>query len=196
MACRLAELGMASDAVHVAAPSAWVLRFADLVPRVGPVLDVACGHGRHARLFASKGYRVVAIDRDRQALAASSRIRGVQTICADLERGAWPFAPHAFAGVVVTNYLHRPLLSSLITALGAGGILIYETFSAGNERYGRPSRPDFLLQPGELLRVATGLRILAFEDRYVEHPAPALVQRVCAINATEVPTAPLRGGFG
>lgn len=182
--------------MHVAAPSTWVLRFADLVPRPGPVLDVACGYGRHARLFASKGYRVLAVDRDPQALATCSRIHGVQTLCADLERGTWPFTSNAFAGIVVTNYLHRPLLPSLIAALGAGGVLIYETFSAGNERYGRPSRPDFLLQPGELLRVATGLRILAFEDCYVERPAPALVQRVCAINATDVPTAPLQGGFG
>jgi SAM-dependent methyltransferase len=164
-----------------AAPSEWVCRFVAMIPRGGRVLDVACGSGRHTRLLAALGYRVEAVDRDAQAVAALAQVAGVSGMTADLEAAPWPYPGERFDGVVVTNYLHRPLLPTLVDSLAAGGVLIYETFARGNERYGRPSNPAFLLQPGELLRAAASLRVVAFEDLHVETPAPAMVQRICAI---------------
>jgi SAM-dependent methyltransferase len=156
-------------------PSDWVLRWAGLVER-GPVLDVACGSGRHARLFAGRGLEVVAVDREEQALP------GIRFVKADLEDGSpWPFAGQRFAAVVVTNYLHRPLFPHLAAALDEGGVLIYETFMAGNERFGRPSNPQFLLRPGELLEAFAGLHLAAFEPGRVETPKTAMIQRLCAL---------------
>jgi SAM-dependent methyltransferase len=154
--------------------SEWVRRWADLVT-AGPVLDVACGGGRHARLFAERGLEVVAVDREAQ------HIPGVRFVQADLESGApWPFAGERFAAIVVANYLHRPLMPQLAEALAEGGVLIYETFMTGNEKYGRPSNPAFLLQPGELLRAFSALTPIAFEQGYVARPKPAMIQRLCA----------------
>ncbi len=167
--------------VGLAAPSAWVQRWANLVPAGGPVLDVACGGGRHARFFAARGHPVDAVDRNPEAIHALKSVPGIVPLCADIESSAWPYAGRRFAAVVVTNYLHRPLFPLLLAGLAPGGLLIYETFALGNEAYGRPSNPDFLLQPGELLRVAAGTRILAYEDVYVEQPKPAMVQRICAM---------------
>ena len=165
-------------------PSAWVERWSAQVPPGGRVLDVACGHGRHARYFAVRGYPVEAVDRDAQLLAGLKGVSGVSTRCADLEGGPWPYAGWSFAGIVVTNYLYRPLFPYLLSALAADGVFIYETFAAGNERYGRPANPNFLLEPGELLDVTRAkLRILAYEDVFVAEPKPAMVQRICAINA-------------
>jgi SAM-dependent methyltransferase len=161
-------------------PSAWVQRWAAQVPAGGTVLDVACGGGRHARFFAARGHPVDAVDRDADAIAALAKIAGITALRADIEGGPWPYAGRQFAAVVVTNYLHRPLFPALLAALAPGGVLIYETFALGNEVYGRPANPDFLLQRGELLRVAAGTRILAFEDIHVEHPRSAVVQRICA----------------
>jgi SAM-dependent methyltransferase len=166
----------------LAAPSPWVLRFAPLIP-AGEVLDLACGSGRHVRLLAAAGHPVLAVDRDPEALAACAA-PGVTTELQDLEGGApWPYAGREFAGIVVTNYLHRPLFGALFTALAPGGLLIYETFAAGNGLYGRPSSPDFLLQPGELLeqarRFGSGMRVVAYEDGYVSQPKPAMIQRIC-----------------
>ena len=172
---------MTTDHVPLAEPSDWVRRWA---PRVGPgaaVLDVACGGGRHARFFAGLGHPVDAVDRDAAAVAALAGVPGVTALCADIENGAWPYAGRRFGAVVVTNYLHRPLFPALIAALAPDGVLMYETFAQGNERYGRPSNPDFLLRRGELLQVAAGLRIIAYEDLTVELPKPAAVQRICAV---------------
>lgn len=153
-----------------------MLRWAGLVER-GPVLDVACGSGRHARLFAGKGLEVVAVDREDQVVP-----EGVRFVKADLEDGRpWPFAGQRFAAVVVTNYLHRPLFPHLAAALDEDGVLIYETFMAGNERFGRPSNPQFLLRPGELLEAFAGLQIAAFEQGRVERPKAAMIQRLCAL---------------
>jgi SAM-dependent methyltransferase len=163
------------------------VRFAPLIRSGGRVLDVACGSGRHARLLAGLSHPVEAVDRDAQALAQLAAVPGIRCTCADLEEGAWPFAGTRFEAVVVTNYLHRPLLATLRASLADGGLLLYETFARGNERYGRPSNPQFLLEPGELLRVAAGLRIVAYEEVLVEAPKPALVQRICAVNAAAVP---------
>ena len=156
-------------------PSEWVVRWAHLVER-GPVLDVACGTGRHAAYFAGRGFDVVALDRDRQ------QIEGVRFIQADLEDGSpWPLGGERFAAIVVANYLHRPLFPLLIESLEEGGVLLYETFMAGNERYGKPSNPRFLLRPGELLQAFAALTVVGFEQGIVERPKKALVQRLCTV---------------
>jgi SAM-dependent methyltransferase len=168
---------------HAAAtPSAWVARFAALLAP-GEVLDLACGSGRHTRLLAELGHPVLALDRDPAALAQAAG-PGVTTLACDLEDGVtpWPFGPGRFAGIVVTNYLHRPLFGDLARSLAPDGLLIYETFSLGNEAFGKPSNPAFLLGEGELLALAAahGLRVLAFEDGCTGVPKPAMVQRLCA----------------
>ena len=165
-------------------PSAWVARFAPRVPAGGAVLDLACGGGRHARLFLELGHPVTALDRDLSALGELRERAGLEAIEADLEAGGdFPLVGRRFAGVVVTNYLHRPLMAALVAAVAPGGVLIYETFAAGNERFGRPRNPDHLLRPGELLDAVRGtLRVLAYEDLIVERPRPAAIQRICAVN--------------
>ncbi len=166
----------------VSAPSAWVQRFAPMVRAGGSVLDLACGRGRHALFFADRGYRVDAVDRDPEAIAALAESGAVAALCADIEAGPWPYPGRSFDAVVVTNYLHRPLFPLLMAALSPGGVLIYETFAQGNEAYGRPSNPDFLLRHGELLQVVGNARVLAYEDLVVESPRPAAVQRICAVS--------------
>ncbi|HMK14243.1 MAG TPA: methyltransferase domain-containing protein [Burkholderiales bacterium] len=166
---------------ELTAPSDWVCRFVKLIPAGGAVLDLACGTGRHARLLAGLGYRVEAVDRDESHLQALRGVEGVTVRLADLESRPWPYARRQFAGITVCNYLHRPLFPRLLEALEQEGVLIYETFAVGNERFGKPSNPDFLLKPGELLEVVRGqLRVIAYEDVFVSHPKPAMVQRICA----------------
>lgn len=161
-------------------PSPWIERFAPLIPPGGRVLDLACGKGRHARFFARRGHPVEAVDRDAAALAALAGVEGVTTREADLEGGPWPYYGEAFEGIVVSRYLHRPLMPNLLNALGAGGILIYETFMVGNERLGKPANPAFLLRPGELLElVRRRFTVVAFEQGEVAAPWPAVVQRIC-----------------
>jgi SAM-dependent methyltransferase len=155
-------------------PSPWVVRWAPLVER-GPVLDVASGGGRHSRVFLERQLPVVAVDREPQA------IPGAEFVKADLEDGGpWPFAGRRFGGIVVTNYLHRPLLPTLAASLAEGGVLIYETFMLGNERFGRPSNPNFLLRPGELLEAFGALTVVAFEQGTT---GKAALQRICVIRA-------------
>jgi SAM-dependent methyltransferase len=150
------------------------------VPEACAVLDVACGGGRHSRFFAERGYAVEAVDRDAAALAGLAGLRNVTVRCADLETGAWPYGGQKFGAVVVTNYLHRPLFPHLLESIEKNGVLIYETFALGNERFGRPSNPDFLLNPGELLeRVRENFRVIAYEDICVDEPRPAALQRIC-----------------
>jgi SAM-dependent methyltransferase len=164
-------------------PSAWVERFGRRATRPGPVLDVACGGGRHTRWFADHGYEVVAVDRDLTGVADLVGVAGVELVEADLEDGSpFPVAGRPFGVVVVTNYLWRPILDDVARAVGPGGWLLYETFAAGNERRGRPTNPDFLLRRGELLDVARthDLVVVAYEDVQVEEPRPAVVQRVAA----------------
>ncbi len=151
--------------------SIWVQRFASLVPSGAAVLDVACGGGRHLRFFRDRGHPVVGIDRDLSGVADLSPIDGVQLIEADLENGSpFPLANRRFGGVVVTNYLHRPLLPAIAAAVAPGGVLLYETFAVGHERYGRPDNPDFLLRDGELLDLVSvsGLSVVAYETMLVE----------------------------
>lgn len=176
-----------SEAIPVGHPqpsetSAWVRRFLPLVAPGGSVLDYACGSGRHARLFAARGFRVVAVDRNAEALATLAGEPRVESRCEDLEDGPWPLAGEIFDAVVVTNYLFRPRFADLLACVGPGGVLIYETFMLGNERFGRPSSPEFLLRPGELLdALGAGFTVLAFEQGVVERPKAAVVQRVCAV---------------
>lgn len=163
--------------------SPWVQRFAPLVPG-GEVLDLACGTGRHARHMVSLGHSVVAVDQNADSLAAAAG-DGIVTSQIDLEAdgAVWPFGPGRFAGIVVTNYLHRPLVADMLASLAPNGVLIYETFAEGNAEFGKPSNPAFLLAPGELLEWAGKheLRVVAYEDGRVETPKPALVQRICAV---------------
>ena len=170
------------DPHELQAPSPWVVRWAGLIPAGGTALDVACGRGRHTRYLAALGVRVTAVDRDAAALAELAGLAGVRAIQADLEGAPWPFAADAFDGIVVANYLHRPLFAALAASLAPGGALIYETFMAGNERYGKPSNPDFLLRPYELADAWRGrLEVVAFEQGRVERPKPAVIQRICAL---------------
>lgn len=167
-----------------AAPSPWVARFAGLVPAGGGVLDLACGAGRHVRLFLDRGHPVTAVDIDPSRLAALGDRAGLEVIAADLEGGAkWPLGARRFAGIVVTNYLHRPLLPAIVDAVAPGGALIYETFAAGNERFGKPRNPGHLLRPGELLEAVRGrLEVVAYENLEIGEPHPAVVQRIAAVN--------------
>ena len=161
----------------IVAPSEWVVRWAPLITH-GTVLDVACGSGRHAKFFLSKSINVVAVDRKPR------QIPGARFVLADLENGnSWPLPGEQFEGVVVTNYLYRDIFPEILKALKPEGVLIYETFMAGNERYGRPSNPEFLLRPGELLEVFAGLEVRAFEEGPQEQPKPAMIQRLCAVRA-------------
>jgi len=150
-----------------------------LIPK-GRVLDVACGSGRHSRYLLSQGYKVTAVDRDPQA------IDSVRFLQADLEDGSpWPLPGERFEGIVVTNYLHRPLFPQLMESLAPGGVLLYETFMLGNERYGKPSNPAFLLRPGELWESFRGLHCIAFEQGAAAKPKPAMIQRLCAVRQQE-----------
>jgi SAM-dependent methyltransferase len=168
------------------AASPWVRRHAGLVPPGGKVLDLAAGNGRHSIYFNNLRFSVTALDRDTSGLADLGT-RGVEVIAADLEDGSpWPLGGRTFDGIIVTNYLYRPLFPHLAAALATGGILIYETFGRGNERFGKPSNPDFLLRPGELLEFAAtqGLQVLAYECGEVSEPKPAIVQRMAAQRLT------------
>jgi len=151
------------------------VRWAPLIAH-GPVLDVACGGGRHSRFFRGRGLEVLAVDRE------PVELEGIRFVQADLETGGpWPFAGQRFGGIVVTNYLHRPLFPRLVASLAEGGVLIYETFMAGNERFGKPSNPDFLLRPGELREAFKGLEVLGFEEGEFDRPKRAMIQRICVL---------------
>lgn len=184
--------GAAPSHPGLSEPSRWVRRWAHLIAPGGSVLDVASGAGRHARWLAGLGHPVTALDRDAAALATLHEVAGVATVECDLEGAPWPLATGArFAAVVVTNYLHRPLMPRLIDALAPGGILIYETFAQGNETVGKPSNPAFLLAPGELLTVcAPALRVIAYQDGFLSQPREAYIQRICAVREKTI-SAPL-----
>jgi len=175
----------ANPHADLSAVSAWVARFAPLITPGGRVLDLACGGGRHARHLASLGHVVEAVDRDGEALARLAAVAGITTRQADLEGAAWPYAGSMFDAIIVTNYLHRPLFPLIAACVREGGVLVYETFARGNESYGKPSNPAFLLAPGELLEVALqgGLQVVAYEHGVTDSPKPAVVQRLAAWRA-------------
>jgi SAM-dependent methyltransferase len=163
--------------------SRWITRFGPSVPGEGVVLDVACGDGRHTRWFRDRGTRVVAIDRDLGGVDDLRDDPRVELVEFDLEVGApFPLADRTFAAVVVTNYLWRPILDDLARAVAPGGWWLYETFALGNERLGRPTNPDYLLRPGELLELARGhgLHVVGYEHLEVDEPRPAVIQRLAA----------------
>ena len=175
--------------------SPWISRWAHLVPAGGAVLDLACGGGRHVRWLVDRGHRLTAVDRDALALAElAAACPQAELITADLEAGPWPLAGRGFDAVVVTNYLWRPLWPQLLAALADGGVLLYETFSDGHQHIGRPSRPEFLLRPGELLAVCAGLRVVAFEDGFEAEPA-RFVQRIAAVREPPGVAQPARYGL-
>ncbi len=172
-------------------PSPWVVRFAPLI--TGHVLDIACGGGRHTRFFLSRGHRVTAVDRDLSPLADLRDNAALDVHQADLEAdrnlGAGPLPSGPFGGVIVTNYLWRPLLPAIVAAVAEDGVLLYETFAAGNASYGKPNNPDYLLKPGELLDAVRGqLQVVAYENGVTDTPRPAVIQRICAVRRNPVDT--------
>ena len=179
-------------------PSVWIKRWSHLVAPGGGVLDVACGYGRHARWFYERNHPVALVDRAQAAINSIASVipaTACEAVVADIENGPWPFAGRQFAAVVVTNYLWRPLFPTLLGSLQPGGVLIYETFTQGNETVGKPSRADFLLRPGELLEVCSSLRVVAFEDGFQQAPdgsAPRFVQRIAAVRAADAGGGPAR----
>ena len=178
---------------HAASDSAspWVARFLALAPAGGRVLDLAAGGGRHIRLARARGFSVTAVDRDVTGLADLGADPSVENLAADLEGAPWPLGARRFAAVIVTNYLHRPLFPKLVAAIEDGGVLIYETFAAGNEAFGKPSNPNFLLRPGELLDAVRGaLTVVAYEHGKIEAPRPAIIQRIAAVRAPAPPPLP------
>ena len=182
---------MKNTALHGSEPvSSWVARWSHLVKPQGSVLDVACGRGRHAKWFYERNHAVALVDRAQDAID-SIAIHGdrCEMVVADIENGPWPFTGRQFDAVVVTNYLWRPLFPNLLASLALGGVFIYETFTAGNETVGKPSRPDFLLRTGELLVWCKPLRIVAFEDVFEAGPAeesPRFMQRIAAVREAPV----------
>jgi SAM-dependent methyltransferase len=165
----------------------WILRFAPAARQGAPVLDLACGGGRHTRPFLERGHAVTAVDMDVSGLADLREHPRLEVIQADLEKRPWPLPERRFGVVVVTNYLWRPLFPMILDAVAEGGMLLYETFARGNEAHGCPTNPDFLLKAGELLEVVRGrLQVVAYEHGYLELPRPAIKQRLCAVR-TERP---------
>ena len=166
---------------HLDQPSPWISRFLPPAPPGGHALDVAAGGGRHSRLARQRGWAVTAVDIDTTGMADLAADPEVEIVTADLEGGPWPLGGRRFGAVIVTNYLHRPLLPLLVAAVAEGGLLLYETFARGNEALGKPSNPDFLLAPGELLEAVRGtLTVMAYEHGRIEAPRPAVIQRIAA----------------
>jgi len=159
-------------------PSSWIMGWAHVIRHGGIVLDVAAGHGRHARALARMGFKAVAADLDTSGLAD---VDGAEVVPCDLESGAWPFMGRRFDAIVVANYLHRPHFPHYVESLTDGGVLLIETFGQGNEKLGRPRNPDFLLAPGELLAAFSMLHIVAYEHGAEQLPRPAVRQRICAV---------------
>jgi SAM-dependent methyltransferase len=171
--------------LRITEPSPWVRRFAPLIAAGGTVLDMACGGGRHARHLLALGHPVVAVDKDIEPLADLRDHPGTEIVKSDLEDGGrWPFRGRTFAGIVVVNYLYRPLVADLLDSVAPGGVLIYETFARGNEVFSRPRNPDHLLKSGELLDLVHGrMQVIAYEHGIVEKgPIPGVIQRICAVN--------------
>lgn len=170
----------AHDVISNASP--WAKRFSPLIPKGGVVLDLACGSGRHSILLANAGHQVLAVDQDISVVQALNNPL-ITPKHFDLEQEEWPLKGFDFSAIVVTNYLYRPHLDQLPKMLQEEAVLIYETFALGSGEFGKPSNPNFLLNPGELLAFAASnrLKVVAYEDIYVDQPKPAMVQRLCAV---------------
>ncbi len=163
-------------------PSDWIVRWTHLLEREANVLDVACGNGRHLAWFAERDHRVTGVDRD--ISQARLHVPCAELLCADIENSPWPLQSNGvlrtFGAVVVTNYLWRPLLETLVRSVAPGGVLLYETFAHGNETFGRPTRPDFLLRPTELLQACAEFHVVGYEHGYIDE-SPRFVQRIAAV---------------
>lgn len=183
----------ASDPRATMPPAAWLRRHAPLIAPGSRVLDLAAGHGRNARFLASLGHDVVAVDRDAGALSAIAGVPRVTTRVLDLETPAWPLAGERYDAIVVNHYLHRPSFEAMLATLSDSGVLIYETFAAGNEAFGRPSNPAFLLEPGELLERTRGrLAVVSYEEGRVDRAGgPAVIQRIAAVGLRHARPWPL-----
>lgn len=168
------------------APSPWIVRWSHLLSPGATVLDVACGAGRHMRWFQQLGHAATGVDRSPEAVDACAAFG--HALLADIEAGPWPFPGQRFGAVIVTNYLWRPRLADIVSAVAPGGVLLFETFAAGNETVGKPSRPDFLLRPGELIAACAGLRVVAYEDGFLRQPE-RFVQRIAAVRPAGPPSA-------
>jgi SAM-dependent methyltransferase len=167
-----------------AEPSRWITRFAPVVRPGAAILDLACGGGRHVRWFLARGHPATAVDRDLRGLEDLRGQRRLELVEADLEGAPWPLPDRRFGAVIVTNYLWRPLFPSILDSVDQGGALLYDTFARGNEAYGKPSNPDFLLEPGELIELVRGrLHIVAYEHGHVARLRPAIRQRICAVRS-------------
>jgi SAM-dependent methyltransferase len=177
-------------------PSAWVKRWSHLIKPQGTVLDVACGYGRHAYYFSQQNHHITLIDRSQEAIESIAIQAPIcEKVVADIENQPWPLLGRQFDAVVVTNYLWRPLMPTLLSSLATGGVLIYETFAAGNETVGKPTRPDFLLRSAELLEICKNLHVVGFEDGFIEgdrEQTPRFVQRISAVREDAVNPAPCR----
>ena len=172
---------MPNDHAEIAVPSPWIIQHAGLVEAGGAVLDLACGRGRHTRFFLEHGCRVMAVDLNIEGLADVAEHPALALLEVDLENGPWPLGNAEFDAVVITNYLWRPLFPRIRDAVSPDGVLIYETFAEGNERFGKPSNPDFLLKEGELMDWFSDWDVRGYEHGEVEEPRPAVVQRICAV---------------
>ena len=170
-------------------PSDWIRRWSQLVPAGASVLDLACGQGRHMRWFHERNHPVTGVDKAQEAIESVAHLG--EALCADIEAGPWPLPGRRFGCVVVTNYLWRPLLPTIVDSVAPGGVLLYETFAQGNETVGRPARAEFLLAPGELLRACGSLHIVAYENGFLDAPA-RFVQRIAAVRAAPAPGTPPR----
>ncbi|MDA1331376.1 MAG: class I SAM-dependent methyltransferase [Proteobacteria bacterium] len=170
--------------MHISSdPSLWVTKCSKLLRPGSKVLDLACGSGRHARYLADRGHSVTAVDKDAESLAQCATFSGIHVIEFDLEIGVWPFLEDKFDGIIVTNYLHRPIMPHIVNGLSDLGVLIYETFMVGNERFGRPSNSEFLLRANELIDVVREkLQVVMYEAGPVSLPKPAYIQRICAVS--------------
>ncbi|MCY2956908.1 MAG: class I SAM-dependent methyltransferase [Planctomycetota bacterium] len=171
--------------MHVAdtSPSPFIADHLRHVPQSGAVLDLACGGGRHTRLARLLGHPVLAVDRDISAVVQIASVdTGIEVLRADLEAAPWPLKDRKFAGVIVSNYLWRPLLPAILNAVALGGVLLYETFAVGNERFGRPRNKDFLLRDGELRDHVVGqFLIVHYEHGHEGDPVRSVRQRICAV---------------
>ena len=165
-------------------PSEWVRKYANLISHGGAVLDLACGSGRHTRFLLERGIKVTALDYDISQLKDITNTKNLKTIEHNLEGSSpWPFASQAFDGIVVTNYLHRPLFPKIVESLAHKGVLIYQTFAVGNEEYGRPRNPEYLLSDDELLKVfGKHLHVVQYSYGFIKQPSPAVMQSICCIN--------------